>query len=233
MPRQLVGELMDDPDLDPAAHRRALAGLARLNALSAAAAGMWPPILAYARANERPLRLLDAAAGSGDVAIKLCRIARRAGIELRFTACDISPEACAAVERRAQRCGVPVETRTTDILSEPLPAGHDIVINSLFLHHLTTEDTIRALRAMRNATGGLLVISDLVRTRLGLVMAGVASRAMTRSPIVHTDAVRSVRAAWTIPELRALAAEAGLESAAVSRIWPERQRLVWHAGVST
>ena len=37
-------ELMDDPGLDPAAHRLALAGLARLNRVSRSAAAVWPAV---------------------------------------------------------------------------------------------------------------------------------------------------------------------------------------------
>ena len=42
--RERVPELMDDPALDPAEHRRALAGLARLNRFGGSAGVLWPAV---------------------------------------------------------------------------------------------------------------------------------------------------------------------------------------------
>ena len=47
--RERIPELMDDPGLDPAEHRHALAGLARINRLSRSVAVLWPPVAALAR----------------------------------------------------------------------------------------------------------------------------------------------------------------------------------------
>src|SRR5439155_20407366 len=98
MPAGLVArvrtpERMDDPGLDPAAHRHALAGLARLNAWGRAAAVLFPPLRDLARPLGRPLRVLDVATGSGDVPRQLRDRATRDGLEFRIDACDISPVA--------------------------------------------------------------------------------------------------------------------------------------------
>ena len=44
MQRVRVPELMDEPNLAPDAHRRALAGLARINSLTRSANLLWPTI---------------------------------------------------------------------------------------------------------------------------------------------------------------------------------------------
>src|SRR5437762_3169037 len=68
---------------------------------------------------------------------------------------------------------------------------------------------------------------DLRRGLGGLVLAHVACRLLTRSDVVHVDGPRSVEAAFTIAEARALAERAGLTGAVVGRRWPFRFLLTW------
>ncbi|MBX9582367.1 MAG: hypothetical protein K2X87_18855, partial [Gemmataceae bacterium] len=78
--RERIPERMDDPGLDPAEHRRALAALARINRWSRSAAVIWRPIRDFARSAGRPVRVLDVATGGGDVPKALAEKARRAGL---------------------------------------------------------------------------------------------------------------------------------------------------------
>ena len=45
--------------------------------------------------------------------------------------------------------------------------------------------------------------------------------------VVHFDAVASVRAAFTVDEMRRLVAEAGIEGAEVEHAFPQRMRISW------
>src|SRR5258708_4945505 len=69
--------------------------------------------------------------------------------------------------------------------------------------------------------------SALLRNRWAYLMAVVACQALTRSPIVHVDGPRSVAAAFTIDEARAIAKRAGLSGATFTRCFPERFLFVW------
>ena len=73
----------------------------------------------------------------------------------------------------------------------------------------------------------MILLFDLDRSRVGYLAAATVPRLLTRSPIVHTDALRSVRAAFTAEEARALAHEAGLSGAIVRRRFPFRWMLEW------
>lgn len=227
-------EVMDDPSLEAEEHLAALAGLARLNRLSRSAETLWRPLAEVARRNpQRHLRVLDIATGSGDVAQRLASLAGRAGIPLEIHGIDISPRAIALARARASRSGLDrapatsLSFETRDALADPLPAGFDVVISSLFLHHLGHPEAVQLLARSAEAAQQVLLVSDLARSARGLALAALASRILTRSRVVRADAVRSARAAFTVKEARMLAEEAGLKNAAVVHRWPCRWLLRW------
>jgi SAM-dependent methyltransferase len=226
--RRRQPEIMDQPGLERARHVQALRGLERVNFWSRSARILWPPLAALARdTGGRPLRVLDLATGAGDVPLRLGRLARRAGVPLDVAGCDVSPAAVAHAQGRAAEQQGSVRFFAWDALSGPLPAGYDAVVSSLFLHHLDEAVAIDLLRRMAEAAGRLVLINDLVRSRSGLLLAYVGTRLLSRSAVVHTDGVRSVEAAFTVAEARALAGRAGLAGAVVERRWPCRFLLRW------
>jgi 2-polyprenyl-3-methyl-5-hydroxy-6-metoxy-1,4-benzoquinol methylase len=220
---------MDDPALPAAEHARALAGLARLNRAARAERLAWPSVRRVAAGcarESRAVRVLDVACGAGDAVARLAARAQRDGLAAEWSACDISGFALSQAAHAAQAVGVVLRTQRADVLAGDVPAGHDLVTCSLFLHHLDRADAVRALRAMRAAAASGVVV-DLDRTRAGLALAWVASRALSRSPVVHFDALASVRAAWTPGDALAMAREAGIADARIRRAWPERWVLTW------
>ena len=114
------------------------------------------------------------------------------------------------------------------MLHDGLPDGYDAVINSLFLHHLSEADAV-ALLARLKAQVGMVVISDLLRSRRGWCLTWLAVRLISRSPVVHRDGPQSVRAAYSLGEITRLAEQAGLQGARVRSFWPDRFVLGWKA----
>ncbi|MDP1661591.1 MAG: methyltransferase domain-containing protein [Phycisphaerales bacterium] len=227
--RRLQAELMDDPAIDAGEHRRALAGLARINALSRAGASVWSGVHDLLRGHGQAT-LLDVAVGSGDVLVDVVRRAGRAGVELAPQACDISAEALTATAERAAATGVRVVCHRSDVVRGGIPladGGVDVVMCSLFLHHLEERNVVGLLREMARVARVGVIVSDLVRCWRGVVAAGVAGRVLTRSPVVRVDAVRSVQGAFTVDEVRAMAAAAGMSGARVAPSWPMRMLLTW------
>jgi SAM-dependent methyltransferase len=226
--RRRQPEIMDQPGLDRRRHVQALRGLERINFWSRSAGILWPSLAELARQTPgRPTRVLDVASGAGDVPRRLWRRARRAGLALDIDGCDVSPEAVAHARERAADQGVPVRFFVHDALAGPLPAGHDAVVCSLFLHHLDEEQAVDLLRRMAAAAGRLVLVNDLVRSRIGWLMAYLGTRVLSRSDVVHTDGPLSVEGAFTVAEARALAERAGLAGARVVRRWPCRFLLSW------
>ena len=220
-------ELMDQPGLQPEAHRRALEGLRRLNLWAGSARILRRPIARLAARERRPLGVLDVACGAGDLPLALAQWSRRGGPALTLTGCDRSPVAVEHAGQAARRAGLPVTFVCADALGGALPLSADVVTCSLFLHHLDEGEAVELLGRLGAAARRLLLVADLRRGALGFGLAWTAARALSRSPIVHYDAPASVRAAFTPAEALALAQRAGLQGARVERVWPQRWLLSW------
>lgn len=224
--RDRIPELMDEPDIDPAAHRAALSALTRINVLSRSAEILWSSIRSLAERNPgRAIRVLDVATGSGDVPIRLWRKAKSAGVPLAVAGCDISPTAVQNAIENARETNIRFFAH--DVIREPLPTGYDVVTCSLFLHHLSEEDAVIVLTRMRESAREQVLVNDLERSRLGFILAWLGCHLLTRSPVVHFDGPASVRSAFTPKESLALAERAGLHGATFSRHWPCRYLLSW------
>jgi len=233
--RVLQPELMDDPALPAAEHRAALRGLARINVLSFTARALWTRMKHVALASPAPVRVLDIAAGSGDVILAITAMARTEGIPIDAHVLDISQEALDVAGAAARIRGLSLTTHRANIVAGDyfIAVGvgvgqrFDIVLCSLFLHHLKHEEIVLVLQRARELTLQQLLVSDLRRCSMGLAAAHVAGRLLTRSPVVRTDSVRSVRAALTPKELGSAAQQARLNGHTITDCWPFRMVMEW------
>ncbi len=227
--RRLEPELMDQPNLDPAAHQAALDGLRRVNSLTTAPRLLWNALrpLAAVRSPQNPLRVLDIGSGGGDVLIRLARRARQARLPVEFHGCDMSDSAIAIASTAAAKAEVAVHFFRNDVLADGVPAGYDVVMCSLFLHHFDDAAALDLLQRLRAAADQMVLVDDLLRTRLGYALCWIGCRILTRSPIVHFDGPQSVRAALTLDEAQRLFQQAGYDGATFRRHWPERFLMQW------
>jgi 2-polyprenyl-3-methyl-5-hydroxy-6-metoxy-1,4-benzoquinol methylase len=205
--RSTAPERMDDPAAPREAVAAALADLARINRLSLAAR----PTLRWLdevvrRTGARRLSVLDVGAGGGDMLAAIARWGARRGVAVALTGLDRSPWAAA----QAAAAGVPARWITADLFALDPAERFDVVLCSLFAHHLDDAALPRFLRWMQaRATLGWLV-SDLHRHWLpwGVVWLGV--RALRMHPIVVHDSTVSVARGFTAAEWRAHCAAAGV-----------------------
>jgi len=199
----------------------------RIHRLSRTVHTLGRPILQLARREGLDrLSVLDLACGGGDVAVGLWRWARRRRLELEITGVDISPTAVQRSRRLARRLLAPVQFRRLDVLAdpwgEPGRGGFDVVVSSLFVHHLDPPQAVALLRKMTDAARRSVLVHDLRRATGGWLLAQTACRLLSRSPIIHVDGPRSVEGAFTLEEMAELCRAAELTSAVVRRCWPYR-----------
>lgn len=220
---------MDDEGLQAEAHAQALAGLARLNRLSFGSYSIWSALHAagaFAVGVSRPISVLDVATGSGDGPVALGLRARRFGIPLEIIGVDRSPFALSTARERADRHGISARWVCLDVTRDPLPPA-DWITSSLFLHHLTDAQAVSLLRAMADAAAHGVIINDLERSALNRGLVWLGARLVSRSPVVHRDSDRSVRAGFTLHEARHLAEAAGLPDMRFERRFPCRFQWIW------
>ena len=101
-------------------------------------------------------------------------------------------------------------------------------MSSLFLHHLSENEIILFFKNFLASQSRFLIISDLKRSWAAWLLALIATRLLSTSPVVHKDGPQSVQGALTPDEALVLAHESGLTTAQVTSIWPMRYLLSYH-----
>ncbi|MDZ4848573.1 MAG: methyltransferase domain-containing protein [Pirellulaceae bacterium] len=230
--RNLVPEKMDDPNLNPAEHRQALNGLRRVNIISRTSVVVARQIKSFCEALQlSSARVLDVGCGSGDVAYGVAKTLPAngqwhiEGWDISSTAIEYAKQlhqsstALDALSKRNLRASLSFHAQDIySSTSEPF----DFVYCSLFLHHFSEQDATRLLKRMRELSRVAIIVDDLDRTRFGYWMAKVGVNLLSRSPVVHFDGPQSVRAAFSMTEIQALARDVGLDRISLKRRWPAR-----------
>ena len=227
--RVIEDELMDQPGLDGFVHRHALSGLGRVNWWSGTSSYLWQALERLAqRRGLQHVRILDLACGGGDVSLDLARRAAQSQLSVTVHGWDRSPTAVQVAESRADRQRLS-DTRffVRDAVVDPIEEPYDLLISTLFLHHLETAEIAPFLQKMTSAAQHAVFVDDLRRTRWGYSLAWLGTRILTRSSIVHIDGPASVHAALSVAEIEGLAQSAGLGMATIRCHWPQRFLLTW------
>ena len=172
--------------------------------------------------SEAPVSVLDVGTGAADVPVGMVRRARRAGRALRVTAVDLDPVTAAIAAR--QVCDVPeVRVIRADAFRLPFPdAAFDFVTASLFVHHFAHDEAVRLLVELRRVARRAVIVNDLRRHWVPWAFITVVSRALRTSPMFRHDAPLSVLRGFTVPELAAIARDAGVAPVVLQRRWPFR-----------
>ncbi len=225
--RQRLPEIMDQPDLRPRGTSGRCAGWPASTSGAVAPAfcgGRSPPSpVGWAGRSAswtRPVGPATCRCGSGATPVGPASISAS-------TAATCSAVAVEHARGRAAAAGADVRFFVEDVLRRPALSGYDVVMCSLFLHHLGEEEAAGFLRWAAATAAHQVLVNDLQRSGLGLALAHVAVRLLTTSDVVHVDGPRSVESAFTMDEARALAERAGLHGAIVRWRWPFRYLLTW------
>jgi len=221
MKRLRVGEVMDQPGLDPAAHAHALTSLNRANRMLGIDRRLWR---AARDGGGLVCSVLDIGCGGGGF-LAFVRANNGGNAAGRLIGLDVSSVALAfARERQPGIHWVAGEAKRLPLADRSV----DVVTCSLFLHHFDEPDAITILREAARVARRAVIVGELVRSSLAWTLTYLTTRTLSRSWIFHVDGPRSVRAAFRAGELRALAGQAGLEPVKIRRCFPLRYLMIWH-----
>jgi ubiquinone/menaquinone biosynthesis C-methylase UbiE len=157
--------------------------------------------------------VLDVGTGGADIPLALIERGRSAGRLVRVTGIDLRPEvlAAAAVVDRRITATRELTLHVGDGRSLPYPDGSfDVAHASLVLHHMDPAAARSLLAEMARVARRGVVVNDLVRTRRSWLGAWLLGHLATTNRFTRHDAPLSVRRAYTVSELTALLAAAGL-----------------------
>jgi len=115
--------------------------------------------------------VVDFGSGGGDIAHRVLKLSRKLGSNIEVLCTDRSEHAVQVARAHGQHgC----QYRTLDIRNAISTLGEksfDVSHASLVLHHLDDDDVVAGLDAMRAVSRRLMVWSDLIRDRLGILGA--------------------------------------------------------------
>jgi len=149
---------MDDPSLAVKDHHQALRGLERVNKVSFTVSSFFGVLEAFARVHTlTSLRILDIATGSGDIPIGLAELAKKKGYKWNIYGSDLSENALEHARARAAQKGAAVDFFQLDLINHAFPNDYDVIINSLFLHHLPEETIVNFLKKVYSSSVKLVI----------------------------------------------------------------------------
>jgi SAM-dependent methyltransferase len=161
-----------------------------------------------------PLHIVDVGCGQGDMLRHLARWARRRSIPLRLTGIDLNPYAARAALAIASP-DAPIEWITGDAFSYAPTGGIDVVISSLFTHHLVDGEIVRFLAWMEGAARCGWFINDLHRAALPCQLFRLLAWAARWHPFVQHDGPVSFRRSFRQEDWERYLSQAGIDVASV------------------
>lgn len=217
--REIKPELMDTEVAPYEELRGVLKELTRANELSFS----YRPTLAFFKRlaregrlpTNRPIVIIDAASGYGDMSRQVDRWAEEYGYSVEIFGVDKNPWASrAAAEATAP--GRRLHWVTADLFNFHVEGGVDIVMSSLFAHHLPDPLLLRFIRWMEeNARIGWF-INDIERHPVPYYFLKAAFWATRRHRFMRYDGPVSFAAAFKKWDWTRTLEEAGLPNGAAS-----------------
>ena len=167
---------------------------------------------------KRPITVLDAGSGGGDMLRRIRAWARARGLEVRLIGVDRNPHATAAAAA-ATRYDAGIRYVTADLFDLPRELPVDVVVSALFSHHLDDVRLIDFLRWMEERARLGWLINDLHRHRLPWLVAHHGARLLRMHSLVRHDAPLSVARAFDRHDWHRLLAAADLAPPATAVVW--------------
>jgi SAM-dependent methyltransferase len=210
-------ELMDQPCSYEDLHD-CLRDIAKVNRLTFA----YRPTLAWldqlvaaAPTSTEPLRIVDVGCGYGDTLRRISAWAIKRNIAVALTGVDLNPNAIRAA-KEATPPHQNIEWLTADALLHDPQDGTDVVISSLFTHHLPDPEIVRFLAWMESKARRGWFINDLHRQAVPYHAFRLWAKVSRWHSFVKNDGPVSIRRSFVPANWHYLCAAAEIDLEAVS-----------------
>lgn len=225
--RSSEAELMDDLDCSGSVVNRTLRELDTINKLLG---GNNVTIGGVARLLEGIGRLkvvvADIGCGSGDMAMRIVKWSKTRDLDLSVVGFDANPN----IVRFAREACSGVENVSFEVLNvfdkEYAGKTFDVVVATLFMHHLSDAQLVALLQTMKSQTRIGFVINDIHRHFISYHAIRILTGLFSRSAMVRYDAPLSVRRAFKRKELEDILHRAGIGSYSIKWKWAFRWEVV-------
>ncbi len=149
------------------------------------------------RPGSAPVHIVDVGCGGGDMLRRVARWANREGVAVRLTGIDLNPYAARAA-RELVEASCKIEWITGDAFSYEAPVAIDLIISSLFTHHLPDEEIVRFIAWMERSARTGWFINDLHRERIPYFGFKALAAVMRWHRFVRHDGPISIRRAFQL-----------------------------------
>lgn len=218
--RSSAAELMDSHEVGFEEFRACLADLARVNRLTLA----YRPTLEFldrllaSGHPPRPIEIVDVGSGYGDMLREIDAWALRRGVEVSLTGLDLNP--WSRVAATAVTCSRrQIHWVTADVFAYDPPRGIDVVVSSLFTHHLSDPAIVEFLAWMEtNARLGWFV-NDLHRHPLPYHVFRRFAKLARFHHFVQHDGPVSIARAFVPADWRRMVVAGGIDPNQVEIEW--------------
>ena len=203
-------EWMDEP-CSYEDFRACLIDLGQVNRLTLS----YRPTLAFlerlvAAAPQETLRIVDVGAGGGDMLRTIERWARGQRVQVVLTGIDLNPYAARAAREFGPADSV-ITWITGDAFGYTQPV--DVVLSSLFTHHLEEAEIVRFLAWSEAVTRRGWFVNDLCRERMPYKLFGMLAKGMRWHRFVQHDGPVSFRRSFREDDWVKMLSLAGIAAA--------------------
>jgi len=169
------------------------------------------------------VRILDVGCGYGDTLRQIEAWAREHKIRVLLTGCDLNPDTVAIAAEATPKTSA-IEWVAADVFRYQSTGPIDVVVSSLFTHHLVESDVVHFLRWMEEQARVGWFINDLSRAQIPYHLFKAFSKLAGLHPFVQHDGPVSIARAFVPNDWRNMCAAAGLPAneIVIQRFTPAR-----------
>lgn len=206
--RAHLDEWMDEP-CSYADFRDCLRDLEEVNRVTFAYRPTMTWLAQFAAPLDRPLRIVDVGCGGGGMLRHIERWAAARSLPVTLTGIDLNPFAARAAREFTPAASC-IEWITGDAFSLRRDEPADLVISSLFTHHLPDAEIVRFLQWMETTARRGWFINDLHREALPYYAFGLLAKLARWHRFVQHDGPVSIRRAFRVADWKAYLQEAAM-----------------------